>query len=60
MKRKHEQLSVKTWDDAISLAEDRIKQLKDAITGFRAAKDRGDLWPERQVKGHQRESATLS
>jgi ribosomal protein L17 len=37
--------SALSWDDAISFAKAKIKELNRAIEGFEMAKKRGDLWP---------------
>jgi hypothetical protein len=52
--------SVENWDDAIAFAEAKIKELKEAIRGFRSAKERGDPWLGRQSDNQTSEAATRS
>lgn len=33
------------WDEAIAFAKARIKELTKVVEGFKAAKKRGDVWP---------------
>lgn len=36
---------VSGWDDVIRFTQVKIKRLKKAVEGFKAAKKRGDPWP---------------
>ncbi len=37
--------SALSWDDAISFAKAKIRELSRAVEGFEMAKKRGDEWP---------------
>ena len=44
--------SASGWDEAIAFTKAKIRELKTAVNGFKAAKKRGDVWPTTQSATH--------
>ena len=48
--------AVENWEDAIAFTEAKIRELKEAVRGFRMAKERGDKWLGTQSTNQSQES----
>jgi len=54
-KNAHQGKKKTMWDQAISEAEHRIKQLRFTIRVYKQNRDRGEPWPGEQVDAHTSE-----